>query len=300
LSSGKLRSGDVRLDNAAELRADSRAMVLRERILRATTYRAAISRAVASMALLAILLGASGCKHKENQARIAPPQALPPEVEAVPAAPPASASAPARIPVTPLPVGGISEDDLAFVAAHKPILSEVGYATWYTAPYKGRHAANGQVFDDDAMTAAHRTLPMGSLVVVTNMKTGESSPMRISDRGPFVEGRMLDLTIASAKAVGVYRVGMAMVRMDVYETPKPMDTGGRWCVQIGAFHEEEDAIALKEQLLETYPGSNVIEFPGEKSFWVRIRPLGDDRAQAEQIARHLQPVEGDAYLTRLD
>ena len=257
-------------------------------------------RAVGSAALLAILLGASGCKHKENQARVAQPQALPPEVEAVPAAPPAAGPAPARIPVTPLPVGGISEDDLAFVAAHKPILSEVGYATWYTAPYKGRHAANGQVFDDDAMTAAHRTLPMGSLVVVTNMKTGESSAMRISDRGPFVEGRMLDLTIASAKAVGVYRVGMAMVRMDVYETPKPMDTGGRWCVQIGAFHEEEDAIALKEQLLETYPGSNVIEFPGEKSFWVRIRPLGDDRAQAEQIARHLQPVEGDAYLTRLD
>lgn len=300
----------MRLDYAAELRVDSRAMVLRERILRATTCQATIwpeaiwramnLRAVGSLALLAILLVAIGCKHKENQARIAPPQALPPEVEAVPAAPPASASAPARIPVTPLPVGGISDDDLAFVAAHKPILSEVGYATWYTAPYKGRHAANGQVFDDDAMTAAHRTLPMGSLVVVTNMKTGESSAMRISDRGPFVEGRMLDLTIASAKAVGVYRVGMAMVRMDVYETPKPMDTGGRWCVQIGAFHEEEDAIALKEQLLETYPGSNVIEFPGEKSFWVRIRPLGDDRAQAEQIARHLQPVEGDAYLTRLD
>jgi rare lipoprotein A len=255
---------------------------------------------VASAALLAISLAASVCKHKENQARVAPRQALPPEVEAVPAAPSASASAPARIPMTPLPAGGISDDDLAFVAAHKPILSEVGYATWYTAPYKGRRAANGQVFDDEAMTAAHRTLPMGSLVVVTNMKTGESSAMRISDRGPFVEGRMLDLTVASAKAVGVYRVGMAMVRMDVYQTPKPIETGGRWCVQIGAFHEEEDAIALKAQLLETYPGSNVIEFPGEKSFWVRIRPLGDDRAQAEEIARHLQPVEGDAYLTRLD
>ena len=305
MSSGELRSGNARLDNAAEPCVDSRVTVLRATTCRATIWPEAIwramnLRAVGSAALLAILLGASGCKHKENQARIAPRQALPPEVEAVPAAPPASGPAPARIPVTPLPVGGISEDDLAFVAAHKPILSEVGYATWYTAPYKGRHAANGQVFDDDAMTAAHRTLPMGSLVVVTNMKTGESSAMRISDRGPFVEGRMLDLTIASAKAVGVYRVGMAMVRMDVYETPKPMDTGGRWCVQIGAFHEEEDAIALKEQLLETYPGSNVIEFPGEKSFWVRIRPPGDDRAQAEQIARHLQPVEGDAYLTRLD
>jgi rare lipoprotein A len=150
------------------------------------------------------------------------------------------------------------------------------------------------------MTAAHRTLPMGSLVVVTNLKTGESSAMRISDRGPFVEDRMLDLTIASAKAVGVYRAGMALVRMDVYETPKPINTGGRWCVQIGAFHDEEEALELKAQLLQTYPGANVIEFPGENNFWVRIRPEGDDRAEAEQIARHLQPVEGNAYLTRLD
>ena len=261
----------------------------------------AARRGVMSTALsAALLLGTSGCEHKQNQVRVAPPQALPPMAERAPGAPPASTTAPATIPVTPLPPGGISEDDLAFVAAHRPILSEVGYATWYTAPYKGRRAANGQVFDNDAMTAAHRTLPMGSLVVVTNLKTGESSAMRISDRGPFVEDRMLDLTIASAKAVGVYRAGMALVRMDVYETPKPINTGGRWCVQIGAFHDEEEALALKAQLLQTYPGANVIEFPGENNFWVRIRPEGDDRAEAEQIARHLQPVEGNAYLTRLD
>jgi len=263
-------------------------------------WRGALVRWTASFALLAIFsLGANGCKHRENT-RVAPPQALPPEAEPASGGPSGSGTALARIPVTPAPPGGIDGDDLAFVATHRPILSEVGYATWYTAPYKGRHAANGQVFDDDAMTAAHRTLPMGSLVVVTNLKTGESSAMRITDRGPFVEDRMLDLTIASAKAVGIYRTGMAMVRMDVYETPKPISTGGRWCVQIGAFHDEDDAIALKAQLLRDYPGANVIEFPGEKSFWVRIRPEGDDRAMAEQIARQLQPVEGDAYLTRLD
>ncbi len=263
--------------------------------------RSVVWRGVLGAALaVAILLGVSGCRHKENQARIAPPQALTPEAHRGPVAPQGSGTAPAIIPVTPLPPGGISDDDLAFVAAHRPILSEVGYATWYTAPYKGRRAANGQVFDSDAMTAAHRTLPMGSLVVVTNLKTGESHAMRISDRGPFVEDRMLDLTVASAKAVGVYRAGMALVRMDVYETPKPINTGGRWCVQIGAFHNQQDALALKEQLLEAYPGANVIEFPGENNFWVRIRPQGDDRAAAEEIARHLQPVEGNAYLTRLD
>ena len=250
---------------------------------------------VAAMAA-SIALGTGGCRHKENQVRVTPPQALPPKARP---APPASSTAPAIIPVTPLPPGGISEDDLAFVTAHRPILSEVGYATWYTA-YKGRHSANGQVFDDGAMTAAHRTLPMGSLVVVTNLTTGQSGVMRITDRGPFVEGRILDLTMAAAKVTGVYRAGLVRVRMDVYETPKPMDVGGRWCVQIGAFHNEEDALSLKQQLQREYPGSNVIEFAGETTYWVRIRPVGDDRVTAEYIAQHLQPVEGDAFLTRLD
>jgi rare lipoprotein A len=243
----------------------------------------------------------SGCHHRQSATQTAPPQqALPPPVQPAPPAPTTNASAPARIPVTPVPRGGVNAADLDYVATHQPIFSEVGYATWYTAPYKGRRAANGQVFDDDAMTAANRTLPMGSLVVVTNLTTGQSGVMRITDRGPFAEGRILDLTIASAKATGVYRTGLVRVRLDVYETPKPIDVGGRWCVQIGAFHNEDDAIRLKQELLRQYPGSNVIEFPAENSYWVRIRPQGDDRAMAEFIAAHLEPVEGNAYLTRLD
>jgi rare lipoprotein A len=261
------------------------------------------ARGAGCAAALAIaMLGATGCHHRRQAQQTAPPpQAWPPETQPTP--PTASAPAPpsvARIPVTPAPPGGVSAEDLEFVATHQPILSETGYATWYTAPYKGRRAANGQVFDDAAMTAAHRTLPMGSLVVVTNLTTGQSSAMRITDRGPFVEGRMLDLTVASAKATGVYRAGLVRVRMEVYETPKRIDIGGRWCVQIGAFHDEREALELKEELLRMYPGSNVIEFPGENSYWVRIRPMGDDRATAEYISQHLQPVEGDAYLTRLD
>jgi rare lipoprotein A len=158
------------------------------------------------------------------------------------------------------------------------------------------------VFSDTALTAAHRTLPMGSLITVTNIKTGQSAAMRITDRGPFVEGRILDLTIASAKATGIYRAGTAEVRLDVYQTPKPMEVGGRWCVQIGAFKSERKAEKLKEELLRKYPTSNVIEFPGQDSYWVRIRPEGDNREWAEYIARHLQPgdEEAEAFLTRLD
>jgi len=260
----------------------------------------------AGMALLGLLV--SGCHHRRQTSSRAPqtaPQVQPSYPAPPPAAPapPASASnlPPGRIPPTPLPPGGVSKEDIRYVNTHPPLLTEVGLATWYSAPYKGRKAANGEVFDDAAFTAAHRTLPMGSLVVVTNLSTGQWAAMRISDRGPFVEGRIVDLTMASAKATGVYRAGVVKVRLDVYQTPKPIESGGRWCVQFGAFHSERQAIRLKSQLLAKYPNASVIEFPGyESSFWVRIRPPGDNREQAELIARQSRPAEGEAFLTRLD
>ena len=252
---------------------------------------------LAGWAVLAVLLlGFSGCRHRHVTPLPAPEAAPPPQAQAYPA----PRQAPARIAPTPAPPGGVSDEDLDYISTHRPILTEEGMASWYTAPYKGRKAANGQVFSDYSLTAAHRTLPMGSLITVTNLKTGQSSAMRITDRGPFVEDRSLDLTIASAKATGVYWPGSARVRIDVYRTPKPIDRGGRWCVQIGAFTSESKAKKLKAQLLDKYPDANVIEFPGEKSYWVRIRPQGDNRAQAVSIARKLRPAEGEAYLTRLD
>lgn len=256
------------------------------------------ARRASTWAVLALaLMCACGCWHHKTAPQLPAPQAAPPAEEYPPAPrnPPA-----ARIPITPVPPGGVSDEDLDFINTHRPIQTEVGLATWYTAPYKGKKAANGQVFEDSDLTAAHRTLPMGALIVVTNLKTRQASAMRISDRGPFVEGRIIDLSIASAKATGIYRAGLEQVRVDVYRTPKPIETGGRWCVQIGAFKDEDAALKLKQQLLRNYPGSNVIEFSGEDSYWVRIRPEGDDRDQAGFIAAHLRPSEGAAFLTRLD
>jgi rare lipoprotein A len=191
-------------------------------------------------------------------------------------------------------------DDATFVATHKPIYSEEGVASWYGPPYHNRQGANGKTFDQNAMTAAHRTLPMGSLIVVTNEKTGQSATMRVTDRGPFVQGRLLDLSMASAKATGVYLPGTAAVRVDVYQTPHPIDLGGRWCVQIGAFEHEHKAEKLREELERKYDTANVIDFEGPTGYWVRIRPQGDNKEQAESIVRRLQPAEGNAYLVRLD
>ncbi len=85
------------------------------------------------------------------------------------------------------------------------------------------------------MTAAHNTLPLNSIVRVVNLKSNQSTVVRITDRGPFVGDRIIDLSAAAAKAVNVYLPGTAKVRLEVLESPRPIETGGRWCVQIGAF-----------------------------------------------------------------
>ena len=249
--------------------------------------------------LLILAAGLAACGHKK-QPQPAPTATAPPVYTRPPSSAPAPRPSTGGIPVTRVPDGGVTAEDKEFILSHRPIYSQVGSATWYTAPYKGRKAANGQVFSDEALTAAHRTLPMGSLIVVTNLRTRQASSMRISDRGPFVPNKIIDLTIASAKSIGIYRSGTDRVRVDVYQTPKPMDVGGRWCVQIGPFLSETKAIRFKEKLLNDYAGSKVIEFSGERSYWVRIRPQGDNREQAEEMARYLRPEEGVAYLTRLD
>ncbi|HLH34009.1 MAG TPA: septal ring lytic transglycosylase RlpA family protein [Alloacidobacterium sp.] len=239
-----------------------------------------------------------GCGHKK-QAAYAP---LPPPPPTIHAPTTTTTTQPSASVPPSSSTSEASEEtaDEAFVAAHTPIYSETGTASWYGPPYHNRRGANGQIFDQNAMSAAHRTLPMGSLIRVTNLQTGQSAVMRITDRGPFVPDRVLDLSVASAKMVGVWRPGTARVRIDVYAAPKPIDEGGRWCVQIGAFSKEKEALKLEEHLERKYHTANVIEFTGPTGHWVRIRPLNDDKGRAAEIAKELKPEEGEAYLVRLD
>ncbi|MFP5211317.1 MAG: septal ring lytic transglycosylase RlpA family protein [Acidobacteriota bacterium] len=250
-----------------------------------------------------MLLVVTGCRHHQQMAQPAP-QSLPPPVYPTPppvyTPPPQPRQPSPEVSSTPSSPIGANAEDLEYVETHRPIETRVGLASWYEAPYKGRRAANGKVFDGETMTAANRTLPMGSLIKVTNLKTGQSGVMRVTDRGPFVEGRIVDLSRAAAIATGIYRPGIARVRLDVYETPKPIESGGHWCVQIGPFTSYAVASRLKRRLIRKYPRASVIEFPSERHYWVRIRPHDGDRAMAEYLARHLRPSQGEAYLTRLD
>ncbi len=253
-------------------------------------------RLLAAMIVMPLAVMLAGCSRKTKVVYVpAPPP--PPPITAPKQSPPSESR-----PTVPAPAIATAGDsaDIDFVATHTPISSEEGLASWYGPPYHNRKAANGQVFDQNAMTAAHRTLPLNSLIKVTNIQTGQSVVVRVTDRGPFVQGRVLDLSMASAKAAGVWRPGIAKVRIDVYQTPSAIAEGGRWCVQVGAFKNEDEAIKLRDHLLHKYHTANVIEFTGPTGHWVRIRPQADDKKKAFEIASELDPVEGNAYLVRLD
>ena len=230
-------------------------------------------------AAAAALLFIAGCGHRQQQAYRPPP-------------PPATAQEQSAQPEFP---GQEQEAPLG-----KPIYSEVGLASWYGPPYNHRHAADGTVYDQNGMSAAHRTLPLGTLIRVTNLANGKSAMMRVTDRGPFIPGRVLDLSLGAAKALGVWRAGVARVRIDAYESPKPINQGGRWCVQIGAFSHEGTAKKLEKRLARKYQAANVIEFKGPTGHWVRIRPEDGDKARAIQIVRNIRISEGAAFLVRLD
>jgi rare lipoprotein A len=186
----------------------------------------------------------------------------------------------------------------------KPVSTEVGLASWYGPPYAGRKGADGTVYNQNAMTAAHLTLPMGTMVRVTNLTNNESVVVKITDRGPFVRGRIIDLSLAAAKATGVYRAGVAKVKVEAFAAPVRVnaDPGGRWCVQIGAFARESDAVKLKQDLLRRYTTAKVIEFPGPTGYWVRVNPKFPDKRNASEVADGIHPKDpaAEPYLIRTD
>ena len=192
-------------------------------------------------------------------------------------------------------------NDLSAPADAKPILIQTGLASWYGPPYHNRKSSNGEVYDMNAMTAAHRTLPLGSIVRVVNVKTGGSATVRITDRGPFIGTRIIDLSLAAAKKVDLVRAGVSQVRVEVLRTPVPIDQGGRWAVQIGAFAEEQPATSLADHISRRYHTARVLHFGSPVGdWWVRVRVLGDDRARAEEVARDTKTPEGAVFLVRLD
>jgi rare lipoprotein A len=220
-----------------------------------------------------------GCAKKPTQAKVpvAPPIAAPTTSESKPPARTERPSPPLAAPWT-----------------------QLGIASWNVPEPAGRKTASGEPYERTALTAAHCTLPLNTLVRVTNLSTHSEAIVRINDRGPFVAGRIIDLSVAAAKAVDVWRAGIAKVKLEVVETPHPIETGGRWCIQIGAFRKQIDALGMKETVAQRYRPSRVLEFAGSTGYWVRVLVKDDDRNRAQKLAGQLRVEEGGVFLVRLD
>lgn len=125
----------------------------------------------------------------------------------------------------------------------EPGWSEDGVASWYGPNFHGNPTASGETFDMEAMTAAHPSLPLGSRVRVTVAETGRSAVLRVNDRGPFVDDRILDVSRGAARRLGFLRQGTARVRVEVVEAPPDC-----WEVQVGSYAEEDNARTMRARL----------------------------------------------------
>ena len=250
---------------------------------------------------IAVLMLLTGCAHRQQTRVQVPP---PPVIESpapLTTPPPLAKTSPPSTPAPRKETVEEKDEEITLPADAKPLFTEIGMSSWYGAPYHNRRGANGEIYNMHAMTAAHRTLPLGSIVRVTNLKTTHSALVRITDRGPFVEGRIVDLSLAAAKQADVWQAGVAQVKLEVLRMPVPSDRGGRWAVQIGSFRHEGGANAVADRLTRRYKTAKVLRFSSPVGdWWVRVRVLQDDRKRAEEIARDTQTSEGKVFLVRLD
>ena len=235
------------------------------------------------MVLLAVSVVSSGCGAKRTL-----PASLPP---------------PPTIALTPIPKPSeLPPADPRAIPSRPKVegWTQTGIASWYVADPRGQKTASGEPYNAMALTAAHRTLPLQSLVRVTNLKTNSQVTVRINDRGPFIEGRVIDLSLTAAKALDMMTPGLARVKLEVLRAPAAIDHGGKWCIQIGTFRQRNGALELKKALADRYREAHLQDFAGATGYWVRLRVQDDDRVLAQRIAIDIKAGEGQVFLVRMD
>lgn len=177
---------------------------------------------------------------------------------------------------------------------------ETGLASWYGHPYHGRPAANGEIYDMEGFTAAHRTLPFGTWVHVVNLTNDKTVDVRITDRGPFVENRIIDLSHAAAQVIGLIGPGIARVRLDILSSP-PVTAAQNWyTVQAGAFIDQVSAERMRVALEREFGTARLVLRPGSPALWRVLVGRAPSEDGANAIALRIRQEEGTAFVVRLD
>jgi rare lipoprotein A len=180
--------------------------------------------------------------------------------------------------------------------ASDPVV-ERGVASWYGPGFHRRRTASGEIYDQHALTAAHRTLAFGAVVEVRHLANDRRVRVRINDRGPFVKGRIIDLSRRAAEVIelvgpGTGQVELRLVQPGPYERPSR-----RWAVQVGAFTDPARARAFATEMRERLPAVSVVA----DGVWARVQlgPLAD-RAAAEALLREVEAGGVAGFVVALD
>lgn len=170
---------------------------------------------------------------------------------------------------------------------------ELGIASWYGKEYHGRQTSNGEVYDMYALTAAHPTLPFHTLVRVTNLENGRKVDLRINDRGPFVEGRVIDLSYTGAQTIDMLGQGTARVAVEatLFAEGSASPLEGTFAIQVGAFAEKENAERFQRELERRYSRVQVVLWESNQRRIYRVR-IGGLRSEAEG-RNHLELLKRD-------
>ena len=230
-------------------------------------YPAIVSCFISLFLLIVLCLSGIGCSKS---------------IESKPHAPPSRTEA-GKMPATQRPYTIMGRQYTPVATAHGFV--QTGIASWYGKKFHGRKTANGEIYDMYAMTAAHKTLPMNTWVEVHNLGTGQKIRVRINDRGPFVTGRVIDLSYTGAKRINMLGPGTAKVRVTALGAAtaysktthdpvsfKQLDYWkGNFTVQVGAFQVKSNAWTFKEKLSKSYLNAHIVVHKDYRGTFYRVR-----------------------------
>jgi rare lipoprotein A len=179
--------------------------------------------------------------------------------------------------------------------------TEKGVASWYGHPYHGRPTASGEIYDMEDLTAAHRAFAFDTWVRVKNLENGRTVEVRINDRGPFVKGRIIDLSKAAAREIDLLRLGVAQVRIQVIKPPKGFAVD-RYAVQVGAFRDRDNAERMWRLMQQRFGVAQIVERAGGEARWRVLVGRCQSVSEAEELAARIRAEQAaaDAFVTRLD
>jgi len=214
--------------------------------------------------------------------------------------------------------------------------AEFGFASWYGYPFHGRQAADGSIYDMEQITAAHKTLPLGSWVRVTNLVNGKVIDVRITDRGPFIDGRVIDLSRAAARAIDVIDPGTAPVRVEVLEGGVPLvnssvakvvlgevmranleqlsaaeipaklkavhmtaAVSGGYAVQVGAYGDRNNAERMRQKMDQLVGSARIVARPGTPVIWRVVVGAYGSFSGADRIAAQVRSSGTSALAVRV-